>query len=246
MVTTEPEINTALGELLRGMKSDWGVYAEQTRQLKSGAGKRVDLLIEGHGGTVIAVETEFLPAQNVEAEAQSRLGEELEVLAGTIDTAIAVKVPENLKDHAGADLKREISKVNDFQYAVYTTKNEAARPLDFEQTEKKRKGERYVDRFPETGWLTGSLKDLAVLAQGYTIPPDAVNEAADIIQYAIQNHSRKKRSKLPQCQTKHTPNPNNPPPPREYKTPPSQIRQAKQQHQEETSQPQDSESTPFE
>ena len=180
MVTTEPEINTALGELLRGMKSDWGVYAEQTRQLKSGAGKRVDLLIEGHGGTVIAVETEFLPAQNVEAEAQSRLGEELEVLAGTIDTAIAVKVPENLKDHAGADLKREISKVNDFQYAVYTTKNEAARPLDFEQTEKKRKGERYVDRFPETGWLTGSLKDLAVLAQGYTIPPDAVNEAAEL------------------------------------------------------------------
>ena len=77
MVTTEHEINTALGELLHGMKSDWGIFAEQTRQLKSGAGKRVDLLIEGYGGTVIAIETEFLPAQDVEQEAQSRLGEDL-------------------------------------------------------------------------------------------------------------------------------------------------------------------------
>ena len=185
MVTTEHEINTALGELLRKMKSDWGVYAEQTRQLKSGAGKRVDLLIEGYGGTVIAIETEFLPAQDVEQEAQSRLGEDLEVLAGTIDTAIAVKLPEKLKEYAGTSLKQEISKVNDFQYAVYTTRNEAARSLDFEQTEKKRKGERYVDRFPQTGWLIGSLKNLAVLAQGYTIPPDAINEAAKIIQDAI-------------------------------------------------------------
>ena len=185
MVTTEPEINTALGELLQGMKSDWNVLAEQTRQLKSSAGKRVDVLIEGFGGTVIAIETEFLPAQNVEEEAQSRLGEKLKVRAGTIDTAMAVKVPEILKNYAGAILKKEISQVNNFQYAVYTTKNEAARSLDFEQTEKKRKGEGYIDRFPQEGWLTGSLQDLAVLAQGYTIPPDAIVEAADIIQYAV-------------------------------------------------------------
>ncbi len=185
MATTENEVNTALGELLRGMKSDWRVLAEQTRQLKSGAGRRVDVLIQGFGGTVIAIETEFLPARTVEEEAFGRLGEKLEVMAGTIDTAIAVKVPEALKKHAGATLRKELLKVEDFQYAVYTTRNEAARPLDFEQTEKKRKGEGYVDRFPQEGWLTGSLKDLAVLAQGYTIPPDVINEAADIIQYAI-------------------------------------------------------------
>ena len=187
MVTTEHEINTALGELLQGMKSDWNVLAEQTRQLKSGAGKRVDVLIEGYGKTIIAVETEFLPAQNVEDEAQSRLGEEVKSRSGTIDTAIAVKVPEALKNYAGASLRKELSQVSDLQYVFYTTKNEAARPLDFDQTEKKRKGERYIDRFPYKGWLKGSLQDLAVLAQGYTIPPDAVNEAADIIQYAVHN-----------------------------------------------------------
>ena len=184
MVTTESELNTTLGTLFRGFKSDWHIKAEQTRQLRSGAGKRVDILVIKGSGTLIAIETEFAPAYNVEREAFARIDEEVEG-EGKIETAIAVKAPERLKNYSGDELKNKILEVQDFHYAVLTIKNEANRPLDFENVEKKRKGEIYTDRFPKEGWLVGSVKDLATLAQGYTISPDAINTAADLIEKSI-------------------------------------------------------------
>ena len=184
MVTTESELNTTLGILFKSFKSDWHIKAEQTRQLKSGAGKRVDILVIKGSGTLIAIETEFAPAYNVERDAFARIDEEVEG-EGKIETAIAVKAPALLKNYSGDELKNKILEVQDFHYAVLTIKNEANRPLDFENVEKKRKGESYTDRFPKEGWLIGSVKDLAILAQGYTIPPDAINTAADIIEKSI-------------------------------------------------------------
>ena len=184
MVTTESELNTTLGILFKSFKSDWHIKAEQTRQLKSGAGKRVDILVIKGSGTLIAIETEFAPAYNVERDAFARIDEEVEG-EGKIETAIAVKAPALLKNYSWDELKNKILEVQDFHYAVLTIKNEANRPLDFENVEKKRKGEIYTDRFPKEGWLIGSVKDLAILAQGYTIPPDAINTAADIIEKSI-------------------------------------------------------------
>ncbi|MHC8509869.1 MAG: DNA methyltransferase family protein [Rhodospirillales bacterium] len=165
MATTEPTINDALADILRGTKRAWsseGVINSENTQTIRGSQAKPDILILGPHVFPVVIETEVLPAATVEPEARGRLGHELTTTGQPILASIAVRLPNRLRSKSGKGLREELTAADDFEYALFTGKN----PDDCE-------------RWPSVGWLSGSHKDISVLAQSASVPPMLIEAAAD-------------------------------------------------------------------
>ena len=90
------------------------------------------------------VEAECLPAANVEVEARSRLGLEVESSGRVIETAIALRYPQEVGE--AHDLRTTVASSR-LSYCVYTER---------EGTE---------SRFLESGWLGASVEDSETISK---------------------------------------------------------------------------------
>ena len=138
--------------------------SEHTRVIAGRPGLQPDLLITDPGRAPVVIEAEYLPAANVEAEAQDRLGLPLTVHPRPIEAAIALRYPAEVGD--AADLRAALAAAG-LEYCVFT--EEAAG----------------VQRFPASGWLEGAVEDLADLARLVSVPQRAVDAATDTLQDGI-------------------------------------------------------------
>ena len=161
---TEPNANNALGLLLQPMLPGSRVLFENTRVIAGRPALQPDLLITDPGRAPVVIEAEYLPAANVEAEARARLGLPVTVHARPIEAAIALRYPAAVGD--AADLRAALTAAR-LAYCVFTA--EAAG----------------VQRFPASGWLEGSVADLADLVRLVSVPQRAVDQATDTLQAGI-------------------------------------------------------------
>ncbi len=170
---TEPAANSALGNLLQPMLGKALVRSENVRAIVDQPGLQPDLLITAEGRAPVVVEAEYLPAYTAEAEARSRLG--LVTTAGRrrIEAVIALRYPEAVGDAEDLNLAVRNSLLS---YCLFTVTKYSQTP------EREIKG---IDRFPESGWLEGSVSDLADLIRQVSFPQLAVDEAADVLQRGI-------------------------------------------------------------
>ena len=161
----EPNTNVALGGILQGMLPGSRVLSENTQVIAGSRSLRPDILITAPGRSPVVVEAEYEPASTVEAEARERLG--LEVVEGRrpIEAVIALRYPEEMG--AAADLPAALA-VARLSYCVYT--GDGDKP----------------GRFPESGWLEGSVSDLADLVSLVSVPQRAVDEAAATLEQGIE------------------------------------------------------------
>ena len=170
---TEPNANTVLGNLLQPMLGKAVARAQNSGVIVDQPLLQPDILITAPGRSPVVVEAEYRPAANVEQEAKDRLG--LEVTAGRrrIEAVIALRYPEEIGD--AAELAPAIQEAS-LSYCVFTVGKYSPPP----EREIKR-----IDRFPESGWLYGSLSDLAELIRLVSIPQLAVDAAADALEKGI-------------------------------------------------------------
>ncbi len=161
---TEPSVNNALGSLLDGMLSRSRVRSENTRAIANQPGLRPDILITATGAAPVVVEAEYIPASTVETEAKSRLGLKVSSSDRTIEAAIAVRYPSDLGD--ADDLQADLRDTR-LSYCAFTEHSQG------------------VTRFPESGWLEGSVEDLADLVRLMSVPQRAVDVAANALQEGI-------------------------------------------------------------
>lgn len=165
MPTTEHTINDALAGVLRETRSAWRdsniVSSENTGMLKGGAG-RPDILVIEPDVSPVVIETEVLPAVTVERDAVSRLGEHLRATGRTILSSVAVRLPVRLRKKQGASLHAELANATDIEMALYTGSDPANN-----------------SRWPQSGWLIGSVANLSILTQSASVPPDIIEEAAN-------------------------------------------------------------------
>ena len=166
---TEPSVNNALGGLLQGMLPRSHVQSESTQTISGHAGRRPDILIMETGRSPVVVEAEYLPAVTAEAEAKSRL--ELEVAANgrIIEAAIALRYPDAIGE--AHDLPAALSSAR-LDYCVFT---ESAKD---------------VQRFPESGWLEGSVEDLEDMVRLVSVPQRAVERASTTLQEGIDGTAK--------------------------------------------------------
>ena len=124
MVTTEHTINDALASVLRYGRRAWRpsgvIRSENTGLLKSSAGLQPDILVLEPYVSPVVIETEVLPAVDVEPEARARLGESLKNTGATILSSIAVRLPKRLREIQGPQLQTELSAASDLEMALFT------------------------------------------------------------------------------------------------------------------------------
>ncbi len=165
MATTEHTINDAIAAILKETRHAWkdsdAVSSENTGMLK-GNNRRPDILVIEQNVSPVVIETEILPAVTVEPEATSRLGEQLRKTGRTVLSSIAVRLPERLATKSGNALKSELEKADDLEIAIFT----GSEPTKF-------------NRWPQSGWIKGSITDLSIFTQSASVPPDVIEKAAD-------------------------------------------------------------------
>ena len=163
---TEPSANNALGSLLQTMLGKATVRSENTQMIEDHPGLRPDIVITAPGRSPVVVESEYLPAATVEDEARSRLGLKVTTGGGVIEAAIALRYPADVGD--ADDLHTAVAAAA-VDYCVFTKERDA------------------VARFPQSGWLHGSIADLADLARLVSVPQNAVDDATNFLQEGIND-----------------------------------------------------------
>ena len=161
---TEPAVNNSLGTLLQGMLPRSHVRSENTQAIVGHSGLRPDILITAPGRSPVVIEAEYLPAATAEVEAKERLGLDVTEDGRRIEAVIALRYPIDMGD---ADDLRAALTESRISWCVFTEESAG------------------VTRFPESGWLDGSVGDLADLVRLVSVPQRAVDEAATTLQEGI-------------------------------------------------------------
>ena len=150
MTTGEPTANTALAEVLQSLRRNWKVEGEPVGILRGG--KRPDVFITEPGRSPTAVETEFVPAREVDSDSLAKI-KSITKDGRQIAAVVAVRLPARLKKVGGGKLRKELRAAADLEYAVY-------QPA----------------RFPKTGYITGGVIDIAQIVQTVSLPAQVIDE----------------------------------------------------------------------
>ena len=174
MTILESQLNGRIATLLGRMASRWDVSGEN-RGAFQGSQRQPDILIVQPGAQPVVIENEYLPARTVEAEARDRLGESLDAsvvqASGRINAAVALRSPVELRECAGLDdVDGVLGRGVTLEYALYTG------PGGVDYT-----------RFPKSGFIRGSIRDLAAFVEYAATPEDAVQRAVTILEAGVSD-----------------------------------------------------------
>ena len=168
MATHEHTINVALGEVLAGLRPhSWRVVSEQQGQLRGGG--RPDILIEEASQWPVVIEAEKTDHDSAESEARERLGRIVNETRKPVESAIALVYPPEVAELDGPQLRDALGTTSAFEYALLTRTPGGG-----------------VERLPESGWLTGSARDLAMLAHRASTPAPRIERMGVILEQSIE------------------------------------------------------------
>ena len=165
--THEQTVNVALGEVLGNLRKSWRVDPEKTGGILQGGG-RPDVLIEEASGWPVVIEAELSDHAGAEKDAIERLGRTVASSGRSIETAVALVYPPVLHTLDGQALRAAIGRADDLEYALYTRCPGQA-----------------PERLPESGWLRGSVRDLAMLLHRAAIPAQRVEKLAEALERGV-------------------------------------------------------------
>ncbi len=167
----EPTFNRALAEVLRTRNPRWQdigelLGAEQLDVLREGG--RPDIFVDDPDGAPIIIETEYAPARTVELEAQSRLNKTTKETGKIIEQAIALCAPDSLRNVPQDKLVAAV-RTTTFKYCLYSD-NALSQGND---------------RWPTSGWLEGSVNDLAQLIEIVSVSERVVAASLETLEQGI-------------------------------------------------------------
>ena len=145
--------------------------SENTQVIAGHAGQQPDILITTPGHSPVVVEAEYLPAYTAESDAKKRLGLSTTVDSRPMEAVVALRYPEAVSQ--ADDLPTTLREAG-LSYCILTEGD----------------GEQPPRRFPDAGWLDGSVDDLADLIRLASVPQRAVDQAAHALEQGIENVAR--------------------------------------------------------
>ena len=174
MPIIEDQLNGRIATLLGRLNNRWRVSGENAGAFQ-GSNRKPDVLVTQFGAQPVVVENEYLPAGTLEQDAVGRLGETLNSqvanATGAINAVVALRSPLALRDCSGLD---DVDKLLDgniaLEYALYSG------PSSQE-----------FSRFPQSGFITGQLRDLAAFVGYAATPQDAAERAAQILEDGVSD-----------------------------------------------------------
>ena len=140
------------------------VLSENTQTFPVHPGRHADVLVTTPGRSPVVVEAEYEPAPQAEQDAAERLGLQVAGESRTIESAIALRYPVSVRD--AYDVDQAVADARLSYCVLYDDPDNS--------------------RFPESGWLEGSVTDLADLVRLVSVPQKEVDLAADTLQDGIE------------------------------------------------------------
>ncbi len=174
--TSERAFNGLLAQALDRRHPRWDVNAEQTGVISGSPGRAPDIVVTPHGGaagTPVVIETEYAPARTVESDAERRIGLKLISTGHTVEQVVALAAPAALSGMNQRDLP-DAMETTEYRYRLATRQGAAGA----------------VAWFPGSGWLTGTINDLAGLCEQIVVNELVVQEAADKMEETVSTVSR--------------------------------------------------------
>ena len=171
--TSEKAFNGLLAQALGRRHPRWAANAEQTGVIAGSAGKAPDIVVVpfgGSGAVPVVIETEYEPGRTVAADAEARLGAVLSASGRLLEQVVALIAPDRLRRVPQADLPAEIEQAS-YKWRLATGHGGG------------------VSWFPEDGWATGSLDDLAGVCELVTVSELEVGRAADDMERTVDTVS---------------------------------------------------------
>ena len=167
--TTETVFNSELAKALRKKHPRWSnrIGVEQTNVFSEAAGLQPDIVIRHPGGLPVVVETEYTPAATAEQDACQRLGKTLKETGQRIEQSIATCIPRVLGNVNQNNLEEEIEKA-ELKFCVFSGYPENP------------------DRYPESGWLDGSVGDLASCIELVALSENQIAQGMRVLEEGIE------------------------------------------------------------
>ena len=164
MPLEEPQLNGRIASVIRPMTNglDWTVQ-EELRGALRGPKHKPDILITRAAGPPIILENEYTPADTLVDDCERVMGRELDPevagSTGRVSTVIAIRSPDTLHNCADGDQAQALlERGATLDYAVYQGN--------------------MVTRFPESGFLTGSVREMVDFIKPAAEARDLIAKAA--------------------------------------------------------------------
>ena len=137
-------------------------------------GLQPDIIVRHPGGLPVVVETEYTPARTVEDDARQRLGKSLESTGDPIEQALAIRIPQALASVSQNELEEEIERAT-LEFCIL-----AGDP-------------QFPQRWPATGWLNGTVDDLAAVIELAAHSENRIARGMQILEAGIHQAAGKLR-----------------------------------------------------
>ena len=168
----ENTITTKLVDILNRMRSTW-TLEEQARPFKNNQ-KCPDIFVTELGREPVAIEVKLdgkSPNTRGEAQAVQHLGEELSpasnMAAEILTTAMALRIPARFLHVERRALEQKLRQAEDIHYVLLS------------------RDESDTNRFPNEGWASGTVSDIAIALQLGATPNSKIQEAAALLEHQI-------------------------------------------------------------
>lgn len=181
----EDLITTEFVKILRPMRRGWTLNQHLSTPLREND-REPDVIVTEQQRAPLAIEVKIDKQRGANLSAEKQLadfylGKTLQKTGKTIQTGIALRFPYAFRDIKQADIERAVAKTDKIAYCVLSVQTQEEEP----------------DRFPEKGWLTGSVADIAAairigampiakIEEAVQVLKDGVNDAADCAEQTIE------------------------------------------------------------
>ena len=197
MANSENTITTVFVNVLRHMRDAWSVNEQITRPFLN-ATQKPDVIVTETGRNPIVIEVKIdgnTPNLSGMSQAEAHFGMFLDpsVFSGltynTIENVLRVRMPARFRTMPQDKIASEMRKAEDIAY-ILLNKPEPERETEPDQvlfiTEPEPDNEIEPESFPQSGWLKGSVADIATAIRVRATPISKIDAAADLLEKRIE------------------------------------------------------------
>ena len=180
MSNSENTITTVFVNVLRHMRDAWNVNEQITKPFLNAA-KKPDVIVTETGQNPVVIEVKIdgdTPNLSGKTQAEAHFGRLLDssvftdLTYNTIENVLRVRMPARFKTMPQGEIEAEMRKAEDIAYILLN------------KVEPENEAE--PESFPQNGWLTGSVADIATAIRVGSTPISKINAAADLLEKRIE------------------------------------------------------------
>ena len=197
MPNSENTITSAFVNVLRRMRDAWSINEQITKPFLN-ATQKPDVIVTEKGRNPIVIEVKVdgdTPNFTGKLQAEAHFGMLLDpsVFTGltynTIENVLRVRMPARFRTMPQDNIGSEMQRAEDIAY-ILLNKPEPEREAEPDQvlfiTEPEPNNETAPESFPQSGWLSGSVADIATAIRVRATPISKIDAAADLLEKRIE------------------------------------------------------------